>query len=88
MSQEPAAPFSLEQALERLEAIVERLQRDDVPLAEAVKLFEEGTALTARCDDLLDRAELRIQTLTQAVRERLAGYEAQSSPANGESQLP
>lgn len=68
-------PF--EESLARLETIVERLQRDDVPLDEAVELFREGTELTARCDELLTGAELRIQQLTTAVHERFAAYETE-----------
>lgn len=66
-------PF--EQALARLEAIVEQLQRDDLPLEDAVTLFNEGTQLATRCDDLLSTAEMRIQQLTRAVQERFATYE-------------
>jgi exodeoxyribonuclease VII small subunit len=39
-------PF--EESLGRLEKIVERLQRDDVPLDEAVALYNEGTKVTTR----------------------------------------
>ena len=72
-------PLAFEESLERLEKIVERLQRDDVPLDEALTLFKEGTELTTRCDELLSAAELRIQQLTNAVHERFAGYQAGSS---------
>ncbi len=72
-------PLPFEQALERLEKIVERLQRDDVPLEEAVALFDEGTRLTAQCDEMLTSAELRVQQLTETVRERFAGYKADST---------
>jgi exodeoxyribonuclease VII small subunit len=77
--QERGTPGTLpfEESLARLEKIVERLQRDDVPLDEALELFKEGTVLTTRCDELLSAAELRIQDLTRAVHERFAGYEAE-----------
>ena len=68
-------PF--EESLARLEKIVERLQRDDVPLDEAVNLFQEGTRLTTRCDELLSAAELRIQELTKAVHEQFVSYSAE-----------
>lgn len=72
-------PF--EESLARLEGIVERLQRDDVPLDEAVALFKEGTELTTRCDELLSAAELRVQDLTKAVHERFEEYQPEPSPA-------
>jgi len=80
---QPELPF--EQSLARLEKIVERLQRDDVPLDEAVALYKEGTTLTTHCDELLTAAELRIQQLNEAVRERFAGYEATSGPLDEEA---
>jgi len=69
-------PLAFEESLARLEKIVEHLQRDDVPLEQALALFKEGTELTARCDELLSTAELRIQELTSAVHERFATYRA------------
>jgi len=71
-------PPAFEEALERLEKIVERMHRDDVPLDEAIRLFKEGTELTTRCDELLSNAELRVQQLTNAVHERFAGYDAET----------
>jgi exodeoxyribonuclease VII small subunit len=77
-----AAQPGFEESLARLEAIVERLQRDDVPLHEALALFKEGTDLGRRCDDMLNRAELEIKTLTEAIRERVAGYHAAEEDAD------
>lgn len=61
-----AAGLPFEKALERLEAIVGRLESGEVPLAEAVKLYEEGIALRARCQALLTDAEKRIRFLSQS----------------------
>lgn len=58
------ASLPFEKALERLEAIVSRLESGDVPLAEAVKLYEEGIALRTRCQSLLNDAEKRIAFLS------------------------
>jgi exodeoxyribonuclease VII small subunit len=55
-------PF--EEALERLEAIVDRLEAGAVPLAEAVALFEEGVGLRKRCLDLLKDAEKKVRFLS------------------------
>ena len=82
---QPELPF--EESLARLEKIVERLQRDDVPLDEAVALYNEGTQLTARCDELLTGAELRIQQLNQAVHERFASYEASADLPDANSNV-
>lgn len=65
-----------EQALGELEKVVERLQRPDVPLDEAVALYRRGTELAQITEALLSDAELQVQQLTLAVRERFADYAA------------
>ena len=56
---------SFEQSLGRLEEIVQRMERGDVPLEEALALFEEGTKLAASCNKLLDEAEMKVVQLTK-----------------------
>ena len=57
--------LSFEDALERLESIVARLERGDLELEEALAAFEEGVSLTRRCGGELERAERRIEELVQ-----------------------
>jgi exodeoxyribonuclease VII small subunit len=57
-----AAP-SFESALERLEAIVERLEGGELPLEDALRAFEEGVTLSRRCSAELEAAERRIEQL-------------------------
>jgi exodeoxyribonuclease VII small subunit len=47
----------------RMQAIVARLEAGELPLNEALALYEEGVAVAAACQRLLDEAELRIQEL-------------------------
>lgn len=47
----------------RLQEIVARLEAGDLPLAEAMALYEEGTQVAAACQQILDRAELRVREL-------------------------
>lgn len=54
-----------EQAMQRLEEIVRRLEKGDAKLEDAMKLFEEGTGLAARCGRLLDNAEKQVVRLTK-----------------------
>lgn len=54
---------SFEQALKRLEEIVRQMEQGSVPLADSLKLFEEGTALAAQCSRELDQAELKVVRL-------------------------
>ena len=46
-----------------LDELVSRLERGDVPLDEALALWERGEALYRACAEQLDRAELRIEEL-------------------------
>lgn len=71
--------LSFEQALAELEAVVERLQRSDIPLQEAVGLYRRGTELAQRSEELLSSAELQVQELTRAVRERFEAYGVEDS---------
>lgn len=57
--------LTLEQALERLEEIAERLEAGDLELEAALAAFEEGVLLTRRCAEQLRDAERRIEVLTQ-----------------------
>jgi exodeoxyribonuclease VII small subunit len=52
-----------EQALAELETLVERLERGDLPLDEALKLFERGVALTRHCQSSLQAAQQRVEIL-------------------------
>jgi exodeoxyribonuclease VII small subunit len=55
--------FTYEEALAELEDIVAALEGDSSqnPLEEAIRLFERGQALAARCSVLLEEAELKVK---------------------------
>ena len=57
--------MNFERSLGRLDEIVRRMERGDVPLEEALALFEEGTGLVASCSKLLDEAELKVVQLSK-----------------------
>ena len=56
---------SFEKSMARLEEIVAHMERGDVPLEQALSLFEEGTGLVSRCTALLDEAELKVIQLSK-----------------------
>jgi exodeoxyribonuclease VII small subunit len=56
---------TFEEALQRLEAIVDRLEEGDLELAEALATFEDGVKLTRRCAGQLEDAERRIEILVR-----------------------
>ena len=59
----PVEELSYEKAFAELESIVNQLEGEQPPLEEALKLYERGQALTHRCADLLENAELKLQQL-------------------------
>lgn len=56
---------TFEQSLRRLEEIVELLEQGDVPLDDALKMYEEGIALSKACVEKLTQAELRLKKLAK-----------------------
>ncbi|MEK0430727.1 MAG: hypothetical protein RL139_531 [Gemmatimonadota bacterium] len=59
--------MTFEQTLARLEAIAAAMDRDDVPLEEALTLFEEGIARLREASAVLTDAEGKVRTLVEAV---------------------
>ncbi|HEV7716683.1 MAG TPA: exodeoxyribonuclease VII small subunit [Steroidobacteraceae bacterium] len=62
MASNPKEP-DFEQALGELEKLVERLERGDLPLDEALKTFERGIALTRHCQSSLKAAQQKVEIL-------------------------
>ena len=54
---------SFEDLNRELEDTVRKLESGDLPLAEALALFERGTTLAEQCNTLLDGAELHVRQL-------------------------
>ena len=56
-------PKSFEASLESLEQIVQQLENGDLPLEKSLELFEDGIRLSRQCQERLNQAERRIETL-------------------------
>jgi len=76
----PPADLTYEQAFEEMEGVVQRLQAADLPLEEALALFERGQALAARCQELLEQAELRLRQLSTDSAGKLEETDLDLSP--------
>ena len=57
--------ITFEDALQRLEQLVDQLEGGKLGLEESLKVFEEGVGLARRCARYLDDAEKRIELLTR-----------------------
>lgn len=53
--------LSFEEALNKLESIVEQLEDQEITLEDSVKLYEEGVRMSKFCTEILEQAELRIE---------------------------
>ncbi len=53
----------LEKSLEELESLVNRLENEELPLAEALKEFKRGVKLTRECQTTLNEAEQTVEIL-------------------------
>jgi len=58
---------SFEEALKKLESIVEAMEADDLPLDQLIQRFEEGASLAKLCQDRLSEAEVKVRTLEESL---------------------
>jgi len=62
--QKPIKGLTYEAAIAELETIVTELETGEKPLEGSIQLFERGQALIKHCTEMLEKAELKVQTLT------------------------
>ena len=58
-----AGTMKLEEAMRRLDAVVKELDREQLDLEQALKLYEEGVGLVRICNDRLKEAEMTVKIL-------------------------
>jgi exodeoxyribonuclease VII small subunit len=58
---------TFESLSKQLEEVLLLLERGDLPLEDALAAYERGVTLVRQCNDLLDRAEIRITELSANV---------------------
>lgn len=58
--------LGFEEALKRLEAVVDKLNDQDISLEESVELYEEGIKLSKICSETLESAVLKIEQIDQS----------------------
>ena len=61
----PAAEANFEQAMKRLEEIVEKMESGNIPLEDLIVRYEEGMKLVKICQERLTAAEHRIEIITR-----------------------
>jgi len=78
-----AAEPTFEQAQAELEQIVERLERGQAPLDEALRLWERGEELYAFCRSKLDAAEGRVEELARRAEQTRPHAAGDETPSDG-----
>lgn len=59
--------MKLEQAIEELELLVQKLESPELPLEDSIQLFERGTKLSDLCFEKLKAAEKKVEVLLKKV---------------------
>ncbi len=57
--------MSFEESLKKLEEIVEELEKGELNLDEALKLYEEGMRFSDRCLEKLNETKQKVEKLTR-----------------------
>lgn len=70
--------LSFEQAMDRLEEIVLKLECGEGSLDEAMALFEEGSRLAGTCSDMLDKAEQKVTRLLSDSGEKEVPFDGEA----------
>jgi exodeoxyribonuclease VII small subunit len=75
-----APKLDFETAMRDLEALVERLEKGDLPLEESLAAFERGVMLTRSCQTALKEAEQKVEILLKRAGEpTIADFDAEDA---------
>ena len=81
MDSDKTSKLSFETALTKLEAIVDSMEQGEVPLADLLVKYEDGTKLLKICEARLQEAELKIEQLKKQKDGKIAFEPFESSRA-------
>ncbi|MBO5543981.1 MAG: exodeoxyribonuclease VII small subunit [Oscillospiraceae bacterium] len=75
---------SFEESIKRLEEIIGHLEKGDIALQESLSLFEEGTALLAACNRMLESAEQKVLQLRKGADRQPEAFPFEDSASGNE----
>ncbi len=70
-SEDPVSGLKFEEAFQKLEAIIKKLDEGNLTLEDSLKAFEEGVRLSRHCSRKLDEAEKKVEILLKESGNRL-----------------
>ncbi len=83
MAKKEDKPMTFEDAMGQLEKIVEQIASGKIGLEETMDRYEHGMELVKKCRGILERAEQRIQVLSESDR----GLQAMPLEQSGDSRV-
>ncbi len=81
MAKKKSEPF--EEALKRLQIIVDKMEKGDLPLEDAVESFSEGIRLVQYCHQRLEEAESKVEMLLKGPQDDFTLTPFPSSSSDG-----
>jgi exodeoxyribonuclease VII small subunit len=66
MAKDDISKLSFEEAIKSLTGIVSNIEGGKTPLEDSLTQYEKGMALIKHCRDILNKAEKRIETISQS----------------------
>ena len=75
-NQDDISKLSFEQAIKELTGIVGKIEQGEIPLQDSLAQYEKGMALIKHCRDILQKAEKRIERISE---EQKSGDRSQES---------
>ncbi|MBS0003404.1 MAG: exodeoxyribonuclease VII small subunit [Thioalkalivibrio sp.] len=75
----PKSPAAFEAAMEALEQLVARMEAGDLPLEESLREYQRGMELVRSCQEALDEAQRRIDSLIESPADSSAGGDPNDS---------
>jgi exodeoxyribonuclease VII small subunit len=64
-NQDDISKLSFEQAIKELTSIVQRIEQGEIPLENSLQQYERGMALIKHCRTILQKAEKRIEKISE-----------------------
>jgi exodeoxyribonuclease VII small subunit len=77
--------LSFEESIKRLKETVERIEQGEIALQDSLEQYEQGMALIGHCRGILEKAERRIEKISQGGEE--AGDSADEEAASDDSEV-
>lgn len=84
-TKEDISKLSFEESIKRLKETVDKIEQGDIALQDSLEEYEQGMALIQHCRGILEKAEKRIEKISQGGEAK--GGSAEEEPAADDSEV-